>query len=168
MNVRRIVYMFFSLGLFTAAALLGACFFLFQNHSIDFSRLEQYNPGRPSIVLDDEGHELARFQLDRREPITLEQMPEHLIHAFLAGEDWYFFEHCGISWRGVLRSILVNVCRGRRAQGASTITQQLVRLLFFDAGKTFTRKVKEQFCALLIEQQFSIKVLETILAHILQ
>src|SRR5579863_3042264 len=84
-------------------AIMGASFFLFTNHLIDVSALEHYNPGRPSIVLDDEGHEWTRFQLDRREPIALESMPPHLIQAFLAAEDWHFFTHCGISWKGIVR-----------------------------------------------------------------
>ncbi len=134
---------------------------------IDFSILEHYNPGKPSIVLDDEGNEWARFQLDKREPITLAQMPPHLIHAFLAAEDWSFFQHSGLSWKGIIRSTLVNLYYGRRAQGASTITQQLVRLLFFDAQKTFTRKIKEQLFALIVECQFSKEqILETYLNHV--
>src|SRR5947207_2394268 len=115
----------------------GLLFFIAHNKCIDFSVLEQYNPGKPSRVLDDQGNELARFQLDRREPIKLEQMPPYLIQAFLAAEDRSFFEHSGISWRGIIRSMLVNVYHGRKVQGASTITQQLVRLFFFDNQKTF-------------------------------
>ncbi len=129
--------------------------------------LEHYNPGKPSLVLDDQGKELARFQLDRREPIKLEQMPPYLIQAFLAAEDRSFFAHAGISWRGIIRSTLVNVYHGRKVQGASTITQQLVRLLFFDNQKTFRRKVKEQLFALLVEMQFSKEqILETYLNHV--
>lgn len=101
---------------------LGSFFFITHARVIDFSILEHYNPGKPSIVLDDEGNEWARFQLDKREPITLAQMPPHLIHAFLAAEDWSFFQHSGLSWKGIIRSTLVNLYYGRRAQGASTIT----------------------------------------------
>lgn len=149
------------------ACVLGICFFLMHNHVIDFSRLEHYNPGKPTIILDDQGVEWARFQLDRRDPIVLSEIPPHLIHAFLAAEDWYFFDHHGLSWRGVLRSLFVNISHRRKAQGASTITQQLVRLLFFDSQKTFVRKFKEQICALLVEQQFTKEhILQTYLNHI--
>jgi penicillin-binding protein 1A len=145
----------------------GAIFFISQNHTVDFSRLAEYHKGTPSIVFDDEGNEITRFQLDRRMPIPLEIIPEHVINAFLAAEDWYFFDHHGLSWRGIARSLLVNMVKGRKAQGASTITQQLVRLLFFDNAKTYTRKVKEQLCTLLVEMQFTKEyILETYLNNI--
>jgi len=151
----------------TASLFFGAVFFINQNHTVDFSRLAEYHKGMPSIVLDDEGNEITRFQLDRRMPIPLEIIPEYVINAFLAAEDWYFFAHYGLSWRGIARSLLVNLARGRKAQGASTITQQLVRLLFFDNAKTYTRKVKEQVCTLLVEMQFTKEyILETYLNNI--
>ncbi|MDR3550216.1 MAG: transglycosylase domain-containing protein, partial [Candidatus Babeliales bacterium] len=146
---------------------IGAFFYIMHNQCIDFSVLENYNPGKPTVLLDDEGNEWARFQLDRREPITLSQMPPHLIQAFIAAEDWSFFNHSGISWRGIIRSTLVNVYHGRKMQGASTITQQLVKMLFFNSKKTFERKVKEQLYAVFIERQFTKEtILQTYLNHI--
>ncbi len=137
------------------AFLLGALFFCMHHQCIDFSALEHHHASKASIVLDDEGNEWMRFQLDRREPISYDKIPQILINAFVAAEDWQFFAHHGLSWKGILRSLLVNLYRGRKAQGASTITQQLVRLLFFDTKKTFTRKIKEQLYAILIEQQYT-------------
>ena len=90
-----------------------------------------------------------------------------MINAFLAAEDRNFFRHPGISLRGIIRSLLVNLYHGRKVQGASTITQQLVRLLFFDAAKTFYRKVKEQLYSILIERQCSKEqILETYLNNV--
>lgn len=146
---------------------LGGIFFIAHNKVIDFSALEHYNPGNPSILLDDEGKEWARFELDRREPVAYEQLPQHLINAFVATEDWSFFNHSGISFKGIARSLFVNLYRGRKAQGASTITQQLVRLLFLDAKKTFVRKIKEQIVAVLVEQQFTKEqIMQTYLNHV--
>jgi len=152
----------------SAACFLGILFFIIHNRSsIDFSVLEHYNPGHPSIVLDDEGNEWARFQLDRRKPIDYQKIPKHVKQAFIAAEDWYFFQHGGISFKGIIRSTLVNVYRGTRAQGASTITQQLVKLLFFDSRKTFRRKLKEICYALLVEHQFTKEqILQTYLNHV--
>lgn len=163
----RIIHATITISLLGCIALLGAAFFVVHHKCIDLTQLERYQSGKPSILLDDQGNEWARFQLDRREPIALQTMPEHLIHAFLAAEDWSFFHHAGISWKGIIRSTLVNLYHGRKVQGASTITQQLVRLLFFDAKKTFTRKIKEQLLALLVECQFSKEqILETYLNHV--
>jgi penicillin-binding protein 1A len=165
--IQSIIRSFFYAACLIGALVCGACLYIFHNHAVDFTRLERYSSGRPSIVLDDTGREWTRFQLDKRDPILLQNMPTHLVNAFIAAEDWRFFDHHGISWRGVLRSIWVNCMRGYRAQGASTITQQLVRLLFLDAEKTFVRKIKEQVCALLVEQQFTKEhILQTYLNHI--
>ncbi|HEX4068505.1 MAG TPA: transglycosylase domain-containing protein [Candidatus Babeliales bacterium] len=138
-----------------SAFLCGALFFVMHNHTIDFSILAHYDSARPSILYDDWGNECGKFQLDRRDPVDGARLPQHVINAFIAAEDWHFFTHHGISWKGIARSIVVNLYYGRKAQGASTITQQLVKLLFFDSQKTFTRKIKEQLYAILVEQQLT-------------
>lgn len=161
--IRYLFFIFFLIGAFS----IGTIFFVLHNKIIDFSALEHYNPGSPTILLDDEGNEWARFQLDRREPITLDKMPKDLINAVIATEDWAFFEHFGLSFKGIIRSIVKNLYHGRKVQGASTITQQLVRLLFFDQKKTFWRKIKEQIFSLLVERQFTKEqILETYLNHV--
>lgn len=146
---------------------LGLGVSLYHNLWVDFSVLENYNPGKPSILLDDQDIEWGRFEVDRRQIVALSQVPKHLIDAFLVSEDRNFFKHSGISWRGILRSTLVNLRQGRIVQGASTITQQLVKLLFFDSRRTFKRKIKEQLVALLVERQFTKEqILETYLNHV--
>lgn len=149
------------------SAVLGILFYVSQEPWVDFSLLEHYNPGKPSIVLDDEGKEWTRFQLDRRDAIHMQDIPQYVVKAFLAAEDWNFFKHSGLSLRGIARSIFVNIISGRRAQGASTITQQLVRLLYFDAEKSFKRKIKEQILAVIVERQFTKEqILEMYLNHV--
>lgn len=146
---------------------VGGLWFAFHNYEVDFAPLANYNPGHPSLVLDDQGKEWARFQLDRRDIIPLSAMPPHLINAFIAAEDWNFFNHSGISYKGIIRSTIINCMKGKIVQGASTITQQLVKLLFFDGSRTFKRKIKEQVFALLVERQFSKQqILEIYLNHV--
>ncbi|MBV8660728.1 MAG: PBP1A family penicillin-binding protein [Candidatus Dependentiae bacterium] len=158
--------LFFTAILFFAC-LAGAFVFVIHSRCVDFSVLENYNPGQPSILLDDSGKEWGRFQLDRRKFVSLDVMPQSLINAFLATEDHKFYDHHGLSIRGICRSAFVNLYHGKKVQGASTITQQLVRLLFFDAKKTFVRKVKEQLFSLLVEFQFTKdQILETYLNHV--
>ncbi len=145
----------------------GALFFISHTHWIDFSALEQYKQGKPSIVLDDQGNEWARFSCDKREPIDISKVPQHLIQAFIAAEDHAFFNHPGISWKGIVRSMLINIYHGRIVQGASTITQQLTKLLFTDSSRTLLRKIKDQFFALLVEQQFTKEqILQMYLNHV--
>jgi penicillin-binding protein 1A len=165
--IKQFIFTFFSLSFIGISCALGALFYVTQQPWVSFSALEHYNASKPSILLDDQGAEWTRFQLDRREAISYNQIPQQLINAFIAAEDWQFFKHSGLSFRGILRSIVVNICSGRKAQGASTITQQLVRLLFFDAKKSFSRKIKEQLLALAVERQFAKEqILETYLNHV--
>ena len=145
---------FYSLFLFFAFS-IGAFFCLLQKEWVDFSDLKEHDTGKPSIILDDTGQELARFQLDKREPITFDKLPKVLINAFVAAEDWNFFNHYGISVKGILRSLLVNLYRGKKAQGASTITQQLARLMFLYYDKTLMRKIQEMFIAFQLERNFT-------------
>jgi len=134
---------------------VGVLFFAANHQWVDFGVLERYAHGKPSIVLDHSGKEWFRFQSDRREPVALSMVPSHVIDAFLASEDWQFFHHPGVSLRGIFRSVVTNFWHGRRVQGASTITQQLVKLLFLDSQKTFARKLKEQVYSLFVERQFT-------------
>ncbi len=163
----RLVIIFFTFLTLISTFLLGGLFFVTHQPWVDFSPLEHYNPGKPSILLDDEGNEWGRFQIDRREPISIQHMPAHVINAFIAAEDHAFFYHNGISWRGILRSLIVNIYNRRVVQGASTITQQLVKLLFTDTLRTFQRKIKEQVLACSVEQHFTKhQILETYLNHV--
>jgi 1A family penicillin-binding protein len=167
MKIFRIIDYFFIALIMLSAFLCGALFFVIHNHTIDFSILAQYDSARPSILYDDQGNVWGKFQLDRRDPVDGARLPQHVINAFIAAEDWHFFLHRGISWKGIIRSILVNLYYGRKVQGASTITQQLVKLLFFDSQKTFKRKIKEQLYALLVEQQLTKdQILHTYLNHV--
>lgn len=167
MKIVRIIHHLFIVCIILSAFLCGALFFVVHNHTIDFSILAQYDSARPSILYDDQGNEWGKFQLDRRDPVDGARLPQHVVNAFIAAEDWHFFLHHGISWKGIIRSILVNLYHGRKVQGASTITQQLVKLLFFDSQKTFKRKIKEQLYALLVEQQLTKdQILHTYLNHV--
>ena len=69
----------------------------------------------------------------------------------MAAEDHRFFDHRGLSYRGIVRSLWVNILNRSFSQGASTITQQVVRLMYGDRSKNIMRKIKEQFFALMIE-----------------
>lgn len=165
--IKKLFFTFFIIIVLLLSLAMGALFYISQQPWVDFSVLENYNPGKPSILLDDEGHEWGRFQLDRRKIIQIRNIPPHVINAFITAEDRNFFQHAGLSIKGIIRSIIVNLYQWRRAQGASTITQQLVRLLFFDTKKSFYRKFKEQALSLIVEQQFTKEqILETYLNHV--
>jgi penicillin-binding protein 1A len=135
--------------------LLGFFLFLFEYEWVDLSRIHRFVSARPSVVLDDAGNELFRFELDHREPVPYEKIPRVLINAFLAAEDHKFFSHSGISIKGIIRSTIINCLKRRIVQGASTITQQVARGVFLSNRQTMGRKIREAFVAFQLERRFT-------------
>ncbi|MDX6019443.1 peptidoglycan glycosyltransferase/peptidoglycan DD-transpeptidase MrcA [Scandinavium sp. V105_16] len=109
----------------------------------------------PMQIYSAEGELIAQYGEKRRIPVTLSQMPPELTKAFIATEDSRFYEHHGIDPVGIFRAASVALFSGRATQGASTITQQLARNFFLSPEKTLTRKIKEVFLAIRIEQMLS-------------
>jgi len=99
----------------------------------------------------------AIYGPDRRErrPVRLEDLPEYLTRAVLAAEDARFFSHGGVSARGMLRALWVNVRAGGVRQGGSTLTQQLVKNLFLTHERTISRKLREVVLAVAIDRRYS-------------
>lgn len=111
---------------------------------------------QPSIVLSADGVELARFQLERHTPVTLQEVSPHVVQALIATEDHRFREHAGVDWRAVGRAAW-RTARGR-TEGGSTLTQQLARNLFSEEigrARSIERKVKETVTALRIERVYT-------------
>ena len=92
---------------------------------------------------------------ERRQPISLAQMPSHLVSAVLAMEDARFFEHHGVDGFGILRALVANVLTDGHKQGGSTLTQQLAKNLFLTPERTLKRKLKELTLAVALEQRLS-------------
>ncbi len=134
---------------------LGIAVVLLEKDWVDFASLDIYTLAKPSVVLDDEGAEIARFELDKRSPVAYDKLPKHLIDAFVAAEDHSFFSHSGLSLRGIVRSIFVNISHGKIKQGASTITQQTAKLMFLSCERKWFRKFQEAFIAFQLERQLS-------------
>ncbi len=112
--------------------------------------------GGPSTLYDRDGQAWYRFVSDvERSAIPLEQISENLREAVLATEDHRFYEHPGVDPVGVVRAVWQNVTEARISQGASTLTQQYVKLTFTGADRTLSRKVREAVLAIQIEKDMS-------------
>jgi penicillin-binding protein 1A len=92
---------------------------------------------------------------ENRIQVPLSQIPEDLVNAFVATEDQSFYHHHGVNFTSIARAVLVDVVTGSKAQGASTITQQLARNAFLNPEKTWTRKIKEIAMAFILENRYS-------------
>ncbi len=110
---------------------------------------------RPGIVLrDTSGGRLAAYGDLYGRRLGAQELPPHLIQAVVAIEDRRFFDHPGVDWRGVARAMVVNLRKGRLAQGGSTLTQQLAKNLFLMPERSIERKIKELILALWLERRF--------------
>ncbi len=149
-HVHLIVYLMTISGLLTI--FIGAILFLFISLDIpDISSLESYRPPVTSLILDDHGNVIDRIFKQNRYVVPLSLMPDLLPNAFVAAEDARFFQHRGVDAWSILRALVHNIQSGNRAQGGSTITQQVTRSLLLTPEKTYTRKVKEAILAYRID-----------------
>ncbi len=117
--------------------------------------LEELQPARPSAILSKNGVPLLELGRENRDPAKLRELPELLVKAVLAAEDWSFYSHTGIDPLGIARAFLTNLRSRRLRQGGSTITQQLTKVLFLTPERTARRKVREIVLALEIERTYS-------------
>ncbi len=117
-------------------------------------RIVHYQPKLPLQIFTSDGVELAQFGTERREYVPLARTPQLLQDAVLAVEDARFREHAGVDPKGMARAALAMLTGGRK-QGASTITQQLVRTMLLSRELTVERKTKEILLALKVEEALS-------------
>jgi len=108
-----------------------------------------------STLYDRDGAEIATLYSKTRLWAPLGQIPPALPEAFIATEDYRFYQHKGIDFRGIGRALYRDIREGHKVQGGSTITQQLVKNLFFTQEKNIFRKVLEMAYAIRIEQQYT-------------
>src|SRR6201984_2423077 len=109
----------------------------------------------PLRVYTRSGALIAQIGEQRRIPVSYDQIPELVKHAFLAAEDERFFEQHGIDYFGVVRAVLVDLVSGDKTQGASTITMQAARNMFLTLDKTARRKLQETFVTYRMEHEFT-------------
>ncbi|HSM68215.1 MAG TPA: penicillin-binding protein 1A [Xanthomonadales bacterium] len=109
----------------------------------------------PLRVYTEDGKLISVFGEMRRIPVDIDDIPDHLKHAFIAGEDARFYKHPGVDYQGVSRALWTLATTGEKSVGGSTITQMLARNFFLSLEKTYSRKIREIFLALQIEQQMS-------------
>ncbi|MBR5303199.1 MAG: PBP1A family penicillin-binding protein [Candidatus Gastranaerophilales bacterium] len=151
---RNIFLCFF---LICVAAFFGAisAFNLYLASLRPISNLEDIKPNPVTTIYSADGEVIKTFTAFKFEKVSIDKIPEYLKQAIIATEDKNFYRHRGFDTLGMVRSTITNILSGSVKQGASTITQQLARILFLSNERTFDRKIKELIIAHRIEKTIS-------------
>ncbi len=121
---------------------------------LDLDRLE--NMKQTIFIYDSQDQPVANLaSQENRVLVPLSKISPYLQQAFIATEDTRFYSHPGIDIKRIFGALLADIKSGSLAQGASTLTQQLVKLTHLTNEKTFTRKIQEAILALQVEQHYS-------------
>ena len=156
------------LGLLAGLIGLGVLWYAYGRDLPDVETLRDVQLQVPLRVFTRDGKLVSVFGEKRRVPVGIEEVPDALKNAFIAGEDARFYEHPGVDYQGLTRAVVTLATTGEKSVGGSTITQMLARNFFLTLDKTYERKAKEIFLALRIEQEFGKdEILELFLNKIL-
>ncbi|OUO87126.1 glycosyl transferase [Gordonibacter sp. An230] len=123
----------------------------------DYDDMDSLNVSMPSEVRTEDGTVLAKFQLENRDPVELSEISPYVLQGTIATEDERFYDHGGFDLMGIARALVVNIT-GSGREGASTITQQLVRnTILVDEMEDISlkRKVREMYLSVKLEERYS-------------
>ena len=136
---------------------LAGVFIYFSKDIPDPNKIADRSVAQSTKIYDRTGEHLL-YEIhgeEKRTIIELNQVSQHLINATIATEDKKFYNHYGIDFKGIARAAWKDIMAGEKVQGASTITQQLIKNSILTSERTFTRKIKEVILAIETEQKFS-------------
>ena len=145
----------------SAVVFFGICagvyfWYLWSSNLPYIGSVKEYRPPIITEIYSDDGEVIGRLWEEKRTILPLDQMPKHLIQAFVAAEDSRFFEHEGVDIKSIFRAFIKNMSTGKIKQGGSTITQQVTKsLLLKNIDRTYRRKVREAILSLQLEKEFS-------------
>lgn len=154
---------FFFVKIFVFCALVGgiiaaALVYYYAQDLPGFSGLSHYHPPAVTRIYSSDGKLIEEYAKEHRVFVPISTIPSSLVEAFIAAEDKNYYEHPGIDIFGILRASFVNVSnliRGRRMEGASTITQQVVRNFLLSSERSLSRKIKEAILSYMITKSLT-------------
>jgi len=153
--IDRVALAFLLLCAIALGAAIGLLF-VYESDLPEIRALETYRPNVVTEIYADDGQLVGSFALQRRILMTWEQTPKILYNAVCAIEDQHFEDHWGVDFPRVAGAAYRNIIKGRRAEGASTITMQLAGNLFLDRSeRSFRRKAQEILLSFQIERRYT-------------
>jgi penicillin-binding protein 1A len=141
------------IGLLSGAT--AGVFFAFTRDLPQIRELENFEPSAATRIYSADQVLLAELFIEKRTPVSIEQVPRDLKSALVVTEDRQFYTHSGIDLKGILRAVIKDIMAGEFVEGASTITQQLAKTLFLSQEKTIIRKIKEAILAVQLERRYT-------------
>lgn len=142
-------------GVAIAGLIIGGTYLHFKSELPSTENLRHVQLQVPLRIYSADKQLIAEYGEQRRLPVTYDEVPEKMTQAFLAAEDHNFFQHVGVDPTGLARAAVQLAITGKRSQGGSTITMQVARNFYLSSKRTYTRKIREIFLALHIEQELS-------------
>lgn len=157
-KIRKSTIFWFS-ALFFAAIVFGSLLGLGLSETVNIKNTEyitSFDTALPTKLLDINGELITEFASDeKREIISLNRLPQHMIDALLTREDRIFYKHHGFSFKAVMRAVIGKLT-GRSLGGGSTLTQQIAGTLYCDrSDMSIMRKIKELWWAIQMERHLS-------------
>ena len=143
-----------SAGLILLALIVAYAFIVARPNLPDLETITDYKPKVPLRIYTADNVLIGEFGEERRNVVSIQEIPAYLKNAVIAIEDERFYEHGGVDYWGVARATLANL-KGSLSQGASTITMQVARNFFLTNEKSFSRKIYEVLLAWKIEANLS-------------
>jgi penicillin-binding protein 1A len=157
----RFLGFMFAAGMILFIAVAGAAAFVLwkvSNELPDYEVLAKYEPPVMTRIHANDGALIAEFSRERRIYVPITAIPACIIESFISAEDKNFYQHGGLDVQGIIRAVVTNLSNlqsGRRAVGASTITQQVAKNFLLSSDQTIERKLKEAILAIRIERAFT-------------
>jgi len=152
-TILRLIGLIFILGI---AGVIAGYFYISKELKYDVDKLLNYNPNLTTKIYDRNGELISNiFGEKHRTYVPFKEIPPRLIEAVVAIEDTAFFEHNGINPEAIMRAAMKDIRHMKMKEGASTLTQQLVKLTLLSNEKKLKRKINEAILAMKIEKKLS-------------
>ena len=162
--IKYIIGLFIIIGL----AVAGWLYNLYDEIKHDIDTVINYSPKQSTQFFDRDGKLIANtFKEENREYVKYDDIPARIIEGLVAIEDTQFFEHYGVNPDAISRAMIKNIKAGTYVEGASTLTQQLIKMLVLTREKKLMRKIKEALLAIRLETLLTKEeILERYLNHV--
>lgn len=146
------VLIFIALTLFLAVYIT----YIAITHEARLNTDKLINYGEQITICDDDGNEISNTSLEgKRKSVLLEELPPYTVQAFIASEDANFYKHNGLNYKRMIKALYTNLKSGAFKEGASTISQQLIKNTHLSNDKTLKRKLNEIKLTRQLEKKYS-------------